>query len=215
VWTAAAADAGFELPHLLALQPEVEPACVVLDDADCTLGRAAVCEVVVPFPFVSRLHSRISLVEGRFQIHDRRSSNGTFVNGERVDGPRVLANHDLIGLGEAGPHLTYVDPDPTQSAATRLIYDERSMQFSLGAERLDLTPNQFRLLRWLHRHRGEVCARAACAEAVWGAQYAPGMDATTLDRLVSSLRACLRRADPTNQLVVTRPSLGYLLDDAA
>jgi hypothetical protein len=54
-----------------------------------------------------------------------------------------------------------------------------------------------------------------CAEAVWGSTYAPSMDATTLDRLVSTLRAALRRADPTAGLIVTRPGLGYQLADTA
>jgi DNA-binding response OmpR family regulator len=94
------------------------------------------------------------------------------------------------------------------------VYDERAMRFALGSTRLDLTPNQFRLLRCLDLNRGRVCARERCAEAVWGAQYAPGMETTTLDRLVSTLRATLRRADPTSCLVVTRPGLGYMLDDA-
>jgi DNA-binding response OmpR family regulator len=209
------AGAPAELPHLVALQPTVEPARIVLDDSECTLGRGTVCNVVVPFAFVSRVHSRIRLVAGRFQIHDRQSVNGTFVNGERVHRPHTLSNHDLIGLGEVGPHLTYVDPDPTQNSAARLIYDERAMRFSLGATRLDLTPNQFRLLRCLDRNRGRVCAREHCAEAVWGMHYAPGMEATTLDRLVSTLRTTLRTADPKNRLIVTRPGLGYMLDDAA
>jgi DNA-binding winged helix-turn-helix (wHTH) protein len=41
------------------------------------------------------------------------------------------------------------------------------------------------------------------------------MESTTLDRLVSTLRAALRRADPDSHAIVTRPGLGYLLDDAA
>ena len=178
------AGADPELPHLVALQPAVEPARFVLDDAECTLGRGVICNLVVPFAFVSRVHSRIRLESGRFQLHDRQSSNGTFVNGERIQGPHILANHDLIGLGEAGPHLTYVDPDPAQNAATCLAYDDGAMRFSLGSTRLDLTPNQFRLLRRLNRNRGEVCSRDECAEAV-------------------------------NNLIVTRPGLGYVLDDAA
>jgi DNA-binding winged helix-turn-helix (wHTH) protein len=41
------------------------------------------------------------------------------------------------------------------------------------------------------------------------------MDATTLDRLISTLRASLRRLDGTNSLIVTRPGLGYQLADSA
>jgi len=203
------------LPHLIALQPNVQPSVFVLDEPECTIGRGVMCEVVVPLAYVSRLHSCIELVGGRFQIRDRRSVNGTFVNGVRVERPHVLSNHDVIGLGEAGPHLTYADPDPTQSRASRLTYDERTMRFAIDGAPLELTPNQFRLLRFLSRNRGQLCTREQCAQAVWGEQFAPGMDATTLDRLVSTLRATLRRADPDSSLIVTRPGLGYELDEAA
>ena len=71
--------------------------------------------MVVPFAWVSRSHARMTPVGGKLQIEDLASVNGTFVNGVRLDGTRLLANHDVIGLGEVGPHLTYVDPDMTQS----------------------------------------------------------------------------------------------------
>jgi DNA-binding response OmpR family regulator len=203
------------LPHLVGLQPAVQPTTFVLDASECTLGRGNLCDVVIPFGWVSRAHARVRQICGRLQIEDLGSVNGTFLNGVRLEGTHLLANHDVIGLGEAGPHLTYVDPDVTQNRSERLQYDERAMRFSLCAARVELTPNQFRLLRYLHGRRGEVCTREQLAEAVWGADYAPGMDATTLDRLVSTLRAALRRADPACTVVVTRPGLGYALADAA
>ena len=203
------------LPHLIGLQPAVQPATFVLDELECALGRGVACEIVVPFLFVSRVHARVELVGGRFQLRDLGSVNGTFVNGVRLEQPHLLTNHDVIGLGESGPHLTYVDPDTTQHRSTSLDYDDRSMRFSLGAARLDLTPNQFRLLRHLHTRRGHVCPREQLAEAAWGADYPPGMDATTLDRLISTLRAALRRADASNELLVTRPGLGYELSRTA
>ena len=125
--------------------------------------------------------------------------------------PRLLVHHDVIGLGEPTAHLTYVDPAMTEGRAPRLEYDERAMRFSLRDARVELTPNQFRLLRHLHVRRGQVCSREELAETVWGSEYAPGMDATTLDRLISTLRAALRRLDDGTQLVVTRPGLGYEL----
>jgi hypothetical protein len=204
-------DAQTTLPHLVGLQPAVQPTTFVLDELECALGRGVVCGIVVPFPFVSRVHAQVELVGGRFQLCDQRSVNGTFVNGVRLERPHLLTHHDVIGLGESGPHLTFIDPDSTQQRSAGLDYDDRSMRFSLCAARLELTPNQFRLLRYLHAHRGHVCTREQLAEAVWGAEYPPGMDATTLDRLVSTLRAALRRADASSDLVVTRPGLGYEL----
>ena len=89
------------------------------------------------------------------------------------------------------------------------------MRFAVGTTLLELTPNQFRLLRFLFQNRGQVWARERCADAVWGPHYAPGMDATTLDRLISTLRATLRRGASEANLIVTRPGLGYQLGDTA
>jgi hypothetical protein len=210
----AAARASSTLPHLVALQPEVQPNVFVLDEPECTLGRGAMCEVVVPFAYVSRLHSCIELVGGRYQIRDRRSVNGTYVNGIRVERPHILTNNDVIGLGETGPHLTFADPDPTVGRSSRLCFEERTMRFSIDGAQLELTPNQLRLLRTLNRNRGQLCTREELAKAVWGEQFAPGMDSTTLDRLVSTLRAVLREAAPDCTFIVTRPGLGYELSDA-
>jgi DNA-binding response OmpR family regulator len=51
--------------------------------------------------------------------------------------------------------------------------------------------------------------------AVWGTSHAPGMDATTLDQLVCTLRAAIRQLDPAAAVIDTRPGLGYQLADGA
>lgn len=54
---------------------------------------------------VSTRHGEIRFVDGRYLIHDTKSTNGTFVNGERVepDRPRELHDDDIIGFGRNGP----------------------------------------------------------------------------------------------------------------
>jgi DNA-binding response OmpR family regulator len=202
-------------PHLIALQPAVSPPEAEVGDDGLTIGRGTQCHIVVPSPVVSRMHAQIKRAGARFQLCDLGSVNGTYVNGNRVHDTYLLNNYDLIGLGEANAQLTFVDPDATRATAARLTYDERSMRFSVGTTLLELTPNQFRLLRFLFQNRGNVCTREQCAEAVWGPTFAPGMDATTLDRLISTLRSTLRRGAAEANLIVTRPGLGYQLADAA
>jgi DNA-binding response OmpR family regulator len=202
-------------PHLIALESAAQPGEFSLDDAGCSLGRAAACHVIIPRPVVSRRHALIERAGARFQLRDLGSVNGTYVNGQRLREPHLLVNYDLIGLGEACAQLTFVDPDSTYAATPRLRYDERTMRFFVGGRAVDLTPNQFRLLRQLYVQGGQVSSREQCAVAVWGADYAPGMEATTLDRLVSTLRAAIRQVDPDAAVVDTRPGLGYQLAEAA
>lgn len=198
------------LPRLLAIEPDVQPSELALEADVATLGRSALCDVVAPRETVSRLHARIAREGPRFLLQDAGSANGTFVNGERLTAPHLLANRDLIGLGSPAPLLTYADPDPTVVATSRLRFDERTLRFFLGAQPLELTPNEFRLLRFLHQHAGQVRTREQCAEAIWGQDYVPGWDAATLDRVVSNLRRKLRQTDPAD-LIRTRPGLGYEL----
>jgi DNA-binding response OmpR family regulator len=198
------------VPRLLALEPDVQPARFSLEADSCTIGRSALCDVVVPRETVSRLHARIVRDGPRFRLEDAGSANGTFVNGERLTAPHLLADRDQIGLGSPAPLLSYADPDPTVVATSRLRFDERALRFSLGGQPVELTPNEFRLLRFLHQHAGQVRTREQCAEAIWGPDYAPGWESDALDRVVSNLRGKLRRLD-AGELIRTRPGLGYEL----
>jgi S1-C subfamily serine protease len=59
---------------------------------------------------VSTRHAELRGVEGVWTLHDQQSTNGTFVNGERVDGSRAVRHGDQITFGANGPlvevHLT-------------------------------------------------------------------------------------------------------------
>ena len=62
------------------------------------LGRDAGCDVVVPGNDVSRRHAQIELGEAGYVLVDT-STNGTFVNGTRIEGSRVLQRADVIRVG--------------------------------------------------------------------------------------------------------------------
>lgn len=198
--------------RLLALHDEVQPSEITLEADVYTLGRSPLCQIVVPRSIVSRLHAKIEREGPRYQLVDAGSANGTFLNGKRLHAPHVLSDRDLIGLGAVTAVLRFFDPDPTVVPVTRLRYDARQMLFFLGDTPLDLTPAQFRLLHHLYQFAGEVCTRESCAAALWGHEYAPGLDADALDRAFSSLRGQLRRIDATADLIETRRGLGYVLN---
>src|SRR5216117_3985393 len=62
-------------------------------------GRDASCDVVVPGKDVSRRHAEIMQTPKGYLLVDS-STNGTFVNEERVEGQRILARTDVIRLGD-------------------------------------------------------------------------------------------------------------------
>jgi len=67
-------------------------------EAELVFGREAGCDVVVTGKDVSRRHAQIVRGAEGYVIHDS-STNGTFVNGDRIEGPRALARADVIRIG--------------------------------------------------------------------------------------------------------------------
>jgi pSer/pThr/pTyr-binding forkhead associated (FHA) protein len=63
-----------------------------------TLGRAATCDIVLPDVAMSRHHARVVLADERFYIYDLSSTNGTFINGVRIQS-KQLQDRDEIRVG--------------------------------------------------------------------------------------------------------------------
>jgi pSer/pThr/pTyr-binding forkhead associated (FHA) protein len=71
----------------------------VIMAASLVLGREAGCDVVVPGKDVSRRHAEIVPSPKGYVLVDS-STNGVWVNEERVEGQRLLARADVIRIGE-------------------------------------------------------------------------------------------------------------------
>jgi pSer/pThr/pTyr-binding forkhead associated (FHA) protein len=80
------------------LAPEPTPT-ISFRGAEMVIGRVSGCDHVIDLPMISSRHARLFREGGRILIEDLRSSNGTFVNGTRVEGPVVLNQGDEVGLG--------------------------------------------------------------------------------------------------------------------
>jgi hypothetical protein len=65
-----------------------------------TIGRDLKCDVVLNDPEISRNHTRLTAAGNGYQVEDLESTNGTFVNSQKVTAPRLLQPGDLVGLGE-------------------------------------------------------------------------------------------------------------------
>jgi pSer/pThr/pTyr-binding forkhead associated (FHA) protein len=81
------------------------------------IGRDAGCDVVVPRNEVSRRHAELAPTEDGYVIRDT-SSNGVFVNGERIQGSHRLSRADVIRVG-GEEFRFYADVlNPTPPSAT-------------------------------------------------------------------------------------------------
>jgi hypothetical protein len=64
------------------------------------VGRDVTNDIALGDPEVSRQHARLTKTPGGIVLEDLGSTNGSFVNGERLMAPRVLNTGDIVGLGE-------------------------------------------------------------------------------------------------------------------
>jgi hypothetical protein len=65
-----------------------------------TIGRADGCNLVLSSLAVSRLHAELRLQEGRWLLADLGSTNGTRLNGWRIDGPVEVRPGDQVTFGD-------------------------------------------------------------------------------------------------------------------
>ena len=99
------------------LEPEVKGKPPVI------IGRNSSCDQVIAEPMVSARHAKITWVTNGAIIEDLRSSNGTFVNGEKIDQPTLIKAGDIIGLGSYTFTL----------GNKNLIQDDKNLGFSIEA----------------------------------------------------------------------------------
>ena len=71
-----------------------------LADGSYIIGRAESCRLRFPFPDVSERHAILTVRGGEAAIEDLHSSNGTFVNGEPIDGRVMLGGAMIVQIGQ-------------------------------------------------------------------------------------------------------------------
>ena len=72
---------------------------VVIGSGGATMGRSRQCDLMLDDPNVSRTHAEVRARGGSWVLTDLGSTNGTRLNGRRVEGSEVLKPGDKIELG--------------------------------------------------------------------------------------------------------------------
>lgn len=71
-----------------------------LEGDQLIIGRDSVNAVAINDAEVSRKHARMTFQGGKYVLEDLGSTNGTFVNGQRLTSATVLKPGDVVSLGE-------------------------------------------------------------------------------------------------------------------
>ena len=96
-----------------------------LEHENLIIGRDINSHIVINDTEISRKHSQLRMQSGEYLLEDLGSTNGTFVNDQRLIGPHLLKHGEMITLGD-NVKLVYeqlqFDPDATivSSASTQI-----------------------------------------------------------------------------------------------
>lgn len=71
-----------------------------LEGDQLTIGRDSSSSVAINDAEISRKHARMTFQGGKYVIEDLGSTNGTFVNGQRLVSAVVLKSGDVVSFGE-------------------------------------------------------------------------------------------------------------------
>lgn len=80
------------------------------------IGRHSASDLLIPDGRLSREHVRIERIGDEFAASDLNSSNGTTLNGEKLEGPAKLKDGDTLVLG-GGVRLSIEIPSDSEAAA--------------------------------------------------------------------------------------------------
>lgn len=179
-----------------------------LDTPVSHLGRGVENEVVIASKRVSREHACIRREGRKLVLEDMNSTNGTFLNGQRVLGPEVLRDGDRIMIGDV--IFVFHDPDTTTRETP---FPDLEVDLVAGIVRLNrnpvaLSPKEYALLAYLYENKGRVCSKEEIGRAVW-AEYQEGIFDYQIENLVRRLRTKIELDPNVPVLLLTVRGLGY------
>jgi hypothetical protein len=115
---------------------------IVLSGQAQTIGRSSENTVHVPYQRISRNHARIFPERGAWWIEDLKSTNGVFINEERISRAALLRPGDIVKVGPIAFRYAYesLSPAPqeqesatefTRSGSQRTVYGEDARVFEM------------------------------------------------------------------------------------
>lgn len=105
--------------------------CIPLTDDALRIGRHPDCELVLEDDGISRNHARVYTVAGRHYVQDLGSSNGTYLNGIRIECAE-LTESALLQLGPR-VQLRFARVDAHQERMFRQLYESSVRDALTGA----------------------------------------------------------------------------------
>jgi len=187
-----------------------------------TIGRDAANDIMIDHRLASRRHARLERDEAGCYVRDLESTNGTYLNGQRISGVAPLRNNDEVWIADTviifrDPEATMKGTPPpvllkrqTDNESADLRVDSAAKEVYLFNQRIDppLTAKEFQLLELLYHRRGEVVSKEQIATHVWDYEV---YDYNAIDALIYRLRQRIEADPSAPRFVVTVRGFGYKL----
>ena len=111
----------------------------LLETVSLTIGRDPVSDIVLNDPEVSRQHARFTQTETGYQVQDLGSTNGTFVNGQRLESELAdLQPGFTVSMGSGVTLLYEAVPTGDNLAATMIDQSGLGEIVHMGSDMADL-----------------------------------------------------------------------------
>ena len=85
--------------HLVIVAPSEQKGRSFELNGELTVGRAAGCQVALEDNYVSQLHARVFTRDGGVWVEDLGSTNGPYLNDQRVSAPLAVRRGDQLKVG--------------------------------------------------------------------------------------------------------------------
>jgi len=178
------------------------PDLVVLDVGLPGLDGFEVCRQLrdrgdqVPVVFLTARDAKEDVLQGFTKGGDDYLTK-PFSLEELVARVRAVLRRASPATPEASSTLAYAD----------VVLDESAMRVTRGGEPVSLSPTEFKLLRFLLRHREQVVSKSQILDHVW--EYDFDGNASVVENYISYLRKKIDHRDP--KLLHTVRGFGYVL----
>jgi predicted component of type VI protein secretion system len=117
--------------NLIHVGPEGQSNEIPMKKPRLVIGRREGADIRIPTPNVSREHCELTNKDGRLVVRDLGSSNGTYVNRQRVQ-EQALKAGDLIGVGPA-VFVVQIAGEPAQIQA-RTFFEEGAAPAAIASQ---------------------------------------------------------------------------------
>lgn len=68
--------------------------------SEITIGRSKDCDIVIPHQMISGLHCIVYKVGSKLLIEDNNSTNGTLINGKKLEHQLEIKNNDVVTMAD-------------------------------------------------------------------------------------------------------------------